>query len=46
MVFDDMIAYMEANKELSPRVTKLFLTLRKLNISLVTFYITVLFQRP
>ena len=35
MVFDDMIADMEADKKLSPIVTELFLRGRKLNISLV-----------
>ena len=33
IVFDDMIADMESNKKLSPKVTELFLT--KLNILLV-----------
>ena len=33
--FDDMIADMESNKQLSPIVTELFLRGRKLNISLV-----------
>ena len=37
IVFDDMIAYMEANKELSPIVTELFLKGRKLN-NLPVFY--------
>ena len=35
IVFDEMIADMEANKKLSPIVTELFLRRRKLNISLV-----------
>ena len=35
IVFDDMIADMEANKKLSLKVTELFLRGRKLNISLV-----------
>ena len=35
IVFDDMIADMESNKKLSPKVTELFLRGRKLNISLV-----------
>ena len=35
IVFDDMIADMESNKRLSPKVTELFLIGRKLNISLV-----------
>ena len=34
IVFDDMIADMESNKKLSPKVTELFLRGRKLNISL------------
>ena len=34
IVFDDMIADMESNKKLSPIVTKLFLTGKKLNICL------------
>ena len=33
--FDNIIADMEANKKLSPVITKLFLRGRKLNISLV-----------
>ena len=35
IVFDDMIADMEANKKLSPIITELFLGGRKLSISLV-----------
>ena len=35
IVFDDMIADMESNKKLNPKVTELFLRGRKLNISLV-----------
>ena len=35
IVFDDMIADMESNKNLSPIVTELFLRGRKPNISLV-----------
>ena len=35
IVFDDMMADMESNKNLSPIVTELFLRGRKLNISLV-----------
>ena len=35
IVFDDMIVDMLSNKKLSPIVTKLFITGRKLNISLV-----------
>ena len=34
-MFDDTIADMESNKELSPIVTELFLIERRLNISLV-----------
>ena len=34
-MFDKMIADMESNKKISPRVTELFLRGRKLNISLV-----------
>ena len=34
-MFDDMIADMESNKTLSPKVTELFLRGRKLNIALV-----------
>ena len=35
IVFDDMIADMLSNKKRTPVVTKLFITGRKLNISLV-----------
>ena len=35
IVFDDMIAYMLSNEKLNPIVTELFITGRKLNISLV-----------
>ena len=35
LVFNDMIADIEYNKKLSPKVTELFLIGRKLNISLV-----------
>ena len=35
IVFDDMIADMKSNKKLSPIVTELFLSGRKLNILLV-----------
>ena len=35
LVFNDMIANIEYNKKLSPKVTELFLIGRKLNISLV-----------
>ena len=34
-MFDDMIADMEFNKKLSPKVTELLLRGRKLNISLI-----------
>ena len=34
-MFDDLTADIESNKKLSPIVTKLFLTGRKLNVSLV-----------
>ena len=42
IVFDDMIADMEANKKLSLIVAELFLRGRKLNILLV--FISILFQ--
>ena len=35
MMFDNMIADMEANKKLPPTITELFLRGRKLNISIV-----------
>ena len=35
MVFDEIIADMEFNKKLSPKVIELFLRGRKINISLV-----------
>ena len=35
IVFDNMIADMESNKKLSPKLTELFLRGRKLNISFV-----------
>ena len=35
MAFDDMIVDMKANKKLSPIVTELFLSGRKVNISIV-----------
>ena len=41
MVFDDMIADMINNKRLNPIVTELFISGRKLNISIV--YYTILF---
>ena len=43
VVFDDMIADMEANKKLSSIVTELFIRGRKLNISLV--FISILFNK-
>ena len=43
IAFDDMIADMESNKKLNPKVTELFLRGRKLNISII-FYSTILFQ--
>ena len=41
IVFDDMIADMINNKRLNPIVTELFISGRKLNISIV--YYTILF---
>ena len=38
MIFDDVIADMESNKKLGPKVTELFLRGRKLNISLVFIF--------
>ena len=38
IVFDDMIADMEANKKLSSRVTKLFFSGRKFNFLLVFYH--------
>ena len=35
IVFDDLIADMECNRKLTPKVTKFFLRGRRLNISLV-----------
>ena len=35
IAFDDMVADMFSNKKLNPVVTKLFIRVRKLNISLV-----------
>ena len=43
IVFDDMIADIESNRTSSPKVTKLFLRGRKLNISYF-FYLKTLFQ--
>ena len=45
IVFDDMIADMESNKKLSPEVTEVFLSGRKLNISLV-FILQSYFKVP
>ena len=45
IVVDDMIADMESSKKLSPKVTELFLTGRKLNISLV-FILRSYFKVP
>ena len=45
IVFDNMIADMESNKKLSPKVTELFLRGRKLNISLV-FMLQSYFKVP
>ena len=45
IVFDDMIAVLESNKKLSPRVTELTLRRGKLNILLV-FISTILFKVP
>ena len=42
IVFDDMIADMETDKNVSSIITELFLRGRKLNISLI--FISVLFQ--
>ena len=38
IVFDNMIADMESNEKLSPKVTDLFLRGRKLNISLFLYH--------
>ena len=35
IVFDDIIADMLSNKKLNPKLTEIFITERKLNISLV-----------
>ena len=43
LVFDDMIADVEADKKLSPAVSKSLLKGREINISFV-FDITILFQ--
>ena len=45
IVFNDMIADMESNKKLSPKVAELFLSGRKLNISLV-FILQSYFKVP
>ena len=44
-MFDDLIADMESNKKLTPKVTELFLRRRKLNISLV-FILPSYFKVP
>ena len=38
IVFDDMLAGMEANKKSSPIITELLIGRRKLNISLVLYH--------
>ena len=46
IVFDDMIAFLLNNKSLNPTVIELFVTRRKLNISLVLLHnLTSLFQK-
>ena len=46
IVFDDMIAFLLNNKSLNPTVTELFVTRRKLNISLVLLHNLIsLFQK-
>ena len=42
IVFDDMVPDMLSYKKLNPEITKLFITGRKLNISVVFIY-TILF---
>ena len=42
IVFDDMIADMLSNKKLNPVVTELFISGRKLNISLVFLHNVIL----
>ena len=42
IMFDDMIADIQSNKELSPTFTELFLRGRKLNIPLLLFYNLIL----
>ena len=46
IVFDDMIAFLLNNKSLNPTVIELFVTRRKLNISLVLLHNLIsLFQK-
>ena len=46
IVFDDMIAFLLNNKSLNPTVIELFVTRRKLNISLVLLHnLILLFQK-
>ena len=46
IVFDDMIAFFLNNKSLNPTVIELFVTRRKLNISLVLLHNLIsLFQK-
>ena len=46
IVFDDMIAFLLNNKSLNPTVIELFVTRRKLNISLVLLHnLTSRFQK-
>ena len=42
IAFDDMIADMYSNKKLNPVVTEMFITGRKLNISLVLLHNLIL----
>ena len=42
IAFDDMIADMFSNKKLNPVVTEMFITGRKLNISLVLLHNVIL----
>ena len=44
IVFDDMIADILSNKKLDPIVTELFINGREVNISLVCFFCTILFN--
>ena len=43
IVFDDMIADMINNKKLNPVVTELFIRCRKLNISIVFLFYSIIF---